>query len=253
VLDIRHIQHGGADVMPLGTALRTWAGLATGLPASGLWGTLAGTVCLGIILAQLGRLTRARDDRAVFFAVVLLAAPLAFVLSTGAGFPYWQPRHFLVCLPFFLMLTAEGLADMANRNRAGDALAATLVMGYLIAQSIAIADFAQYGRGRYLSAMQEMTRATAGDRVTIASDHDFRNAVLLDFYSSYLPQKSFLYLHGTLPSNGPDWYITHDFTQGRQAPNALYLSNRREFRLHGIYPSTPLSGWTWCLYRHTEP
>ena len=42
------------------------------------------------------------------------------------------------------------------------------------------------GRGHYRQALNDMASATKGHTISVASDHDFRNKLVIDFYVRFL-------------------------------------------------------------------
>jgi hypothetical protein len=97
-----------------------------------------------------------------------------------------------------------------------------------------------------------MAADTPGDVVTVGSDHDARNRMLLDFYAAYLPppkRLEYVPVERRL-AHPPDWFLLHGFfTDPRLAPVGVSLPGAASYRLVEVYPYAGLSGWTWMLYR----
>lgn len=48
-------------------------------------------------------------------------------------------------------------------------------------------EFLKNGRGHYLDAVMYLAEHTKDKIITVGSDHDFRNEMVLSFYAKYLP------------------------------------------------------------------
>jgi hypothetical protein len=232
--------------------LRTLA-LWSGAPDDGAAAVAGAAVLLGLLAWELRNVRRERPDDFVFFAA-LFAGAFAFV----AIFPFPFERHFYACLPFVLLLAAGGLARLLRLGGAKRAAAAVLIFLFILGNAVRdrALSSAGPGRGHYLEAVERMAAGTPGNVITVASDHDVRNRMLLDFYADFaIPRKSIEYVPAErCPANPPDWYLMHGFfTDPRRAPIGLTLrGSPTPFRLVDIYPYSGLSGWTWMLYRRDQ-
>jgi len=236
---------GGAAPYGLWTILRRtgalWSGAPDGLPA------LAGGAALaGLAAWELARLRRQRGGEFWFFAALFAGA-----LALAAIFPFPFERHFYACLPFALLLAAGALTRMFRAGGARRAAAAALGLAFFLGNGVRDAALATAGRGHYQEAVARMAAETPGGVVTVGSDHDMRNRMMLAFYAErFGPDKRFSYVpsaeRGASP---PEWFLLHGFfTDRRLAPVAL-SDDGRSYGLIEVYPYAGLSGWTWMLYR----
>ncbi len=246
--DLRYMRHGGADPMPLADAVTGLVngtfGLPPGVPA---WGSMAAVAGLGgVALVWLAR----RDPaRALFFATVLVGAPALFVLRERT-FTYWLPRHFLVAVPFLLVLRAEAGAAWAARGPRARVLVAALAALLVLGNGWRTACFWRDGRGGYLAAMQAMAAGTApGAPVRVAADHDFRTLMMLRYYAPRLPGARFAYYAGGLEADEAEWLLVHAQTRTFQPPATYRAADGRVYRLQRVFPMAGYSGWHWALYR----
>jgi len=252
-LDIRHIQHGAGPEAGLWTVLGQLAALVLGFSQGALFGAIAAAVCTAVAAAGIFTL-RADGSRIwVFFAVTLFAAPAVVVAVRAPDFPYWTERHFLVCVPFLLLLAASLLARASRRGRAGAALAAALLALYLAGNALHTADFLRLGRGHYAEAVAYMLERDPEPELTVGSDHDFRNSMLLAFHARALPAgRSLAYLaKDAWPADGPRWLIVHSLAQDYAPAPSYVWAGRVEYELARHFPYAGVSGWHWALYRRS--
>jgi hypothetical protein len=230
----------------LAHALAQWAGA----DASSAWSGPAILAVLGLCGAELLRLRRSHDDEFWFFTA-LAAATCAVV----AVFPFRYERHFFVCLPFVLVLSSRTLTRMVRSGGASRMVAVVMLAFFVSGSAAGERSLATAGRGHYLDALDRMARDTAGSVVSVGSDHDFRNKVMVDFYAPYASGgKSFSYVdENGWKAGGPEWYLRHSFeTDPRTAPVALHFRGGEDYRLVDVYPYSGLSGWMWALYRRVR-
>lgn len=238
----------GAAEYPLRSILLRTLSLWSGAPGEGL-AALAGAAALVALVAwELARLRRERPDEFAFFAALFTAA-----LAFAAIFPFPFERHFYACLPFALLLAAGALTRLFRAGGARRAAAVALGLAFALGNGARDRALATTGRGHYQEALARMAAETPGDAVTVASDHDARNSLVLDFYAARsAPGKRLVYVRAKdRAASRPDWFLLHGFfTDPRLAPVSLTFPGAgADYRLVDIYPYAGLSGWTWMLYR----
>jgi hypothetical protein len=171
---------------------------------------------LAIVAIEIVRRARARDLDALFFGVALIVGPA--IAAASYRCPCVLPRHFLVCVPFVLML----FASFFERVRWGIAGVAI----FILVNAIQIIPFLRYGRGQYDRALHDVGPVVGGDS-------ELRDRMLIDFYNPslrYVPR-----------SQNPEWLLIEDTTPG---PG---------YTLYRTYPYGGISGWTWYVYRLSKP
>jgi hypothetical protein len=146
---------------------------------------------------------------------------------------------------------------MARRGTPWKVLCAFLLVLYCSCNMLLFGELVRYGRGGYSTALNSIARQTEGEAITIGSDHDFRNRMIVDFYSRYLPPgKNVVYVPGTgiLPESAPEWFIAHRVASDPpSAPVPLFmLPNGSRYVSKEIFPSSTLSGFWWYLYRKAK-
>ena len=241
---------GGAQKNGFLTVARRTLELWSGAPARGPVGTAGAAVVLGLLAWEIKNIRRERPDEFVFFAS-LFAGAVAFV----AIFPFPFERHFYACLPFALLLGAGALTRLFRLGGTPRVAAVALTLLFLLGNGVRDRALATEGRGHYLEAIRRMAAGTPGDAVTVGSDHDYRNGMMLEFYGAFLtPPKKLAYVpRNRLQKQAPDWYLTHSFATDRLiAPIGVKIDGVGNYKLIDVYPYSGLSGWTWMLYRRID-
>ncbi len=250
LFDIRHIRHGGADVMALHRIVLEFAAQIVGLPDIWITASLALILILGAVVWSICRQRERREW--VFYLTVLFLSPAAFILLKYRSFNLWQVRHFLICLPFLLILLAEGLASLWRAGKTGRMLTTVLVVIYLFGNGVRIAEFIKLGRGHYGQAVEYMAANTSGPVITVCSDHDFRNPMLLNHYGRHVAGKRLEYYGAPLGDVVPDWYITHATPREHSPQKTIVFASGVRYELARHFPYSGISGWHWCLYRRSS-
>src|SRR5207342_594187 len=114
---------------------------------------------------------------------MLLLAPLALLaLSYPKDF---YPRYFLAAFPFFLLLAARLLClGWSRAPRGGRALLGIVLAVYFAGNLQRDAFLLAEGRGGYSHAIAYMLQQSPQGPVLVASDHDFRNGMVLAFHAA---------------------------------------------------------------------
>lgn len=258
-VDLRQSRVGsGPQMNPWSVAQDAWAmPVGSSLPAG--WTPLAAVLFLVLVANGLWHLRRLPRMEIVSLAGVIgLAFAILFGLAP-AGLVY--PRHFLVAWTLLLPAAGCGLAGLWQSAR-GPWLAILLVMGWLWGNGAELVRFYQCGRGGYQQAIQDLVQADLAAVITVGSDHDFRNGLLLQFYQArsrhsapaapgtdlsrlrYVPQQAW----GRVT---PAWLILHALNRDAGFPPDVTIGPDRFVRFR-TYPFAGPVGWHWGLYRR-EP
>ena len=151
-------------------------------------------------------------------------------------------RFMLISLELLLILLAFFLAHLYRGGKLGKLFATLFIVFFIIGNAWHISNLLIYGRGQYLKPLSLMSHNTQGDNMSIASDHDYRNKVILAYYArrlpnnlniiyyNYDPERGFsnagqdyvmTYIYPFMagksdnfdcrswPPQGPEWYIVH--------------------------------------------
>jgi hypothetical protein len=160
-------------------------------------------------------------------------------------------RYFLVAVAFLLLSLAWPLAGLLERKTAG---AYAVVALFVVANSVHTARLIVRGRGHYLEAMRWMSQHSERRDVTIGSDHDFRNGMVVGFYARFLPPAPrIVYLQqDEWPTDGPEWLLLHSQARTFIPPPQLGDRNGNRYVFSNVYPYSELSGWTWAVYHNAQ-
>lgn len=242
---LRRVQVGGGPETGLATALAEAFAYTLGLPLA--LGPLP-ILALSAALVAGGLLLNHRDGGtawAFVFTAVVLSPALALALQPG-GLRF--PRYFFTSMAVVLLLAATLLARLWTRSRLAAAALATLFVAGHLPRLHALA---RDQRGHYRSVIAHMLAATGAGDVRVASDHDFRNPMLLAYHVprlrggervEYVPQAAWA-------KDGAEWYLAHRLG-GAPPPEGVVRDVRGHvYRLQRSAPSAPLSGFRWYLYR----
>src|SRR5262249_2779698 len=124
-----------------------------------------------------------RDDRWIFYAVVIVA-PL--VLIPILRLVALSVRYFMISVAVSLVLLSSGCAALLRRAGARRVIGLTLLAIFVAGNAVNHGNLLRFGRGQYLGALRFIEKNSNGREVVITSDHDFRNAMLVNYYKRYL-------------------------------------------------------------------
>jgi len=244
-LDLRHMTLGGGPGYLLWTVLSAIPEYAFGLP-HGLVPWLCPLLAVAAGVAVL-RLASQRKPEWLFFATILCLAPMLVLVAAQPR--SLAPRHFMVAVPFLLLLASRALSH-ATRGRVAIKLVAGLA--FLLCTSAANADLLTYHRGSYRDAVAYLGSHSPPGEATLDSDQDFMNLTLLAYYLPRYPATGQIrYLsfpYGT--GQAPFWFLQIDFAKtGGPHPLKVRIPGGQAYRLEKVFPHGGLSGWDWILYR----
>lgn len=250
LVDLRQLTVNGGPANNLTDVLRELMRDTLGLPR-GPW-ELLGIVVLAGVTHELWQLARARQAEWIFLAMVIFIAPVLVIVMARP--PFLLPRYFVVAMPFLLLLVARALARLANRPGWGRAAAFALLAAFLAGSGVRDARLLRDGRGNYRAAVEYMVGNTPAGEEAIASDNDFRNPMVLNYYLPRVPGASgFAYVTSAdWAGRAPLWFVCHDFSADPQPWREFAGPQGRRYRLLREYPYAGLSGWHWQLYRRVD-
>jgi hypothetical protein len=270
--DIRGMQLGGGDALPLYVTVGRLLCFGLGAPFSPLNAGLAAVAVFAVLARGWRVLRRDGDDSWVFFLMATVGGPL-MLLARQSGFVY--ERYFFQSFLFFLILLAYVLADLARRGPAGK-VAAGVAVGLICAGNLGeVADFLRGdGRGHFRRALEYIAEQSDGREVTVTSDSDLRVPKMLAFYNHYQkPPLRYEYVglddwkerafrYGSLA--GPtgrfgysrlhtaEWLIVESPEHVvRDPPDRLEFPGAADatYELEAKYEVGARGGWDWYVYR----
>lgn len=196
---------GGPDQNFFETIRQTLV-LALGLSNSPFGGVLAVVIVFAIMVAGLQQLIKDKSAHQIYFFLILAQVPFALLVIRPPQYLHF--RYFLICLPFLYILAAHLLGRLYAGPKYGKALAITVVL-FCCGNLGKIHQLMVGGRGDYKSAVTYLTNHTPGNLITLGSDHDLANGMVLSFYNRFLPgEKKIKYYNiAEWPVNGLEWVL----------------------------------------------
>jgi hypothetical protein len=252
---IRHLIIGGAAQTSPMRVIAASLSLALSGPQHGIASfVVAGAVAAGF-LATLAMLLRRRDDAWLVYLLAVVVAPLFLLmydlLLSQRPQPL-MPRYFLVALTFLLLALAHGAAALwRGGGPPGRVVAAALACAFAAGTLVHWFPFYAYGRGGYVAALQRLMSQTRDRVVTVASDNEFPTSMVIDFYRPRVvpPGRAIdMYQEAVPRTQPPEWVIVTNPSVTREPPGTLPHPSGAVFDWDSTYPSSALSGTTWCLY-----
>jgi hypothetical protein len=212
---------------------------------------LAAAAC-GVALLALGlsHVRRHEGDAVVLYAGATVVAPLLVIIMWPVA-PY--VRYFIVPLLFTLLLVARLLARLSTRGRHGMFAYCAAMLALLALNGAQFAELRRVGRGQRSEALAVMDRYSTQPRITVASNHDLRVSLELDFFAAtYLPGREVFYVESSqLPEQGAEWLVVQLEPFNRVTPlPALRDARGTAYRLVIAFPTNRLSGLQWLLYHN---
>ena len=147
-----------------------------------------------------------------------------------------------------------------RREVAGRGIGLMLLAIFVAGNAVNTGNLLRFGRGQYLAALRFIEKNSDGREIVITSDHDFRNAMLVNYYKRYLERPDSTqyvnratldeqYVRTNRRSLGAEWLIFHRFDL-REQPEPLTEIYGNNYKLVSIYRYSDLSGWNWLLYHN---
>lgn len=257
VVAVRGMEVGGGPEYQVKPLLIETASYMLGGPASGVAAGIAALLAIAFIYGSLVYLMFERDDRWIFYAVVIVAPlgliPILLLVPLSV-------RYFMISVAASLVLLSSGYAALLRRGVAGLGIGLTLLAVFVAGNVINTANLLRFGRGQYLAALRFIEKSSDDREVLVTSDHDFRNAMLVNYYKRYLQRPDHIrYMNGPMleepnvrtnrRSLGAEWLILHRFDL-REQPARVTDIYGNNYNLVSIYRYSDLSGWNWLLYHN---
>jgi hypothetical protein len=188
-----------------------------------------------------------------FSLAVLIIVPAAIIIITNPE--YFHYRYLIVCFPFYYLVMAFVLARAYRADKKMlHYFAMIVIILYVMGQSYRLVPFFQYGRGSYQPIVIEMENASSSDIITVGSDNDFRNKMVLSFYSRFLQnQKKIQYIDQQFwNSDPPEWMIVHSLDESAKPESWIQTATDKIYRLVKTEKFSGDSGFNWFLYHDSN-
>ena len=245
--DLRLLQLGGGPLTSPGDIAANALSLSVGGPEDGGWKVLATLAAFLGAVASIASVHRSGSDLWILFFVTVILAPALTLAIVDTGVIY--ERYLVVALAFMTLSYAWLIDRLAYRSVP---VAAALVVVFVIANGVRTWRFVNAGRSHYAAAMRDITERAGGARVTLGSDHDFRNGRVVEFYQPFVPGGDRLVYEpqGQWSAGGPDWLLTHRIEPLFTPRQEITVVGGHRYRLVQSYPYAGVSGWHLALYQN---
>jgi len=256
---IRGMEVAHGDTYRLWPLLIKTASYTLGGPGSGAVAGISALMAMAALCVALIYLMFERDDRWIFYAVVIVA-PLALIAIRRPEQLY--VRYFMISVATSLLLLASGWAAIARRGLAGLGTGLVLLAMFVTGNVANTVNLLRFGRGQYLAALLFMETHSNDKRVLITSTSsaDLGNGLLVNYYKSYLDRPDDLqyvdqatlkkdYARTNGFSLGAEWLILHSDDLTKQPPRVTDEYGN-SYQLVSIYRGSDLSGSNWLLYHN---
>jgi hypothetical protein len=229
-------------------------------PESSLLAVLVAVGFLALMLRELYDLRREGTRAWSLYAVLIFGVPAVILLVLQPRVVF--PRYFLPSIVCSYYLCGKIVQRRLAGSRGGAICAVAVTFACLVAHALSVTTFLRHGRGEYSAALTEMARVSGSQPLTVASDHDFRNGLVVRYHAERLGLAGKInYLERdasgaerSTAATAPDWYIAHESEPSAASPPpSITIGNSNHYLLYRTYGHGfgLLSGWSWHLYRHS--
>lgn len=250
ITNVSDMQIGGGDPAGVLPVLISLFSITMGGPTEGWLSVFAAAAFLVVAVPAIRSTVRLNPGLAVF-TLTMVVATAGYLIVRPVAFLY--PRYFLVWLPPLLWMIAAWLGSMMQDTKRRW-FAVTLLVAMITFNGYQIADLIRVGRGGYTEAVTMMRSYSKNHAITMGSDHDFRNGMVLGYTINRMaPAGGETYLSADQwPPEGPDWIFVHSQETDYVADRLLAVSPTLRYELMETFPYAGLSGWHWSLYRRVS-
>jgi hypothetical protein len=247
---LRNYTVGGAPPYVLSDVIVATLAVSLGIPRGPLV-VVAAIATLALGLAGVVKLWQARDDVAVFFVTTIFAAPALVMLSRPSSL---YERFFYLSVLFYLLPLSYVLMGYLRAGGWQRDLAFLALALIVVANGWQNVQFLRYGRGQYLNALRDIAKNSRSADITVQTDHDFRNQLMLSYYCSrFLNEYQWLYQPQDSPAERPtEWAILHSFDPNYVPASRIFDAHKHRYDFEKLYPYYGLSGFHWAVYRRAD-
>lgn len=212
----------------------------------------AGVLLLGlavfavvVLTAEIVQQIKAKQEDAWFFFILVLVAPVILLVVFRPE--VFVVRYILLSIFFAYFVFVKFLARLLRRDFAGRVIAGVILGLYILGNANMLDKLYRHGRGQYAQALDFIAAHSEQETITIGSDQDFRNGVLVGYFGARVRHgKTFRYIDHQFPApSEADWVITHSQDPYEIPPAELPES---KLTLAATFDSAALSGLRWFVY-----
>lgn len=256
-VDVAHFQKIVPPLTEVPSVVADVASLCLGSPTHGVGALLGSLLAAGLLvmvtvqgIGGSGSESRARTAWWLLPAMNLAVLPCFLVLALRL--PFFFARYCIVGVALFQVALALWLAALSRLGGWRAAMACAVLVAVTTANVWQWVRFQDEGRGHYRAAIEEILGGSGPGTVTVASDNDFQNLMVLNFYREYIPelQARLVYVKQAADEQErADWRIVHSQDATVEPEQQITLGDGARYVLHGVHASSWLSGMRWFVYR----
>lgn len=245
----RDMSIGGGTVVPTGEVIRQTLALSVGGPQWGWLSAIAIAAAIIGLLLGLFLFWRAKSDLWLLYFTIVVVAPAVSLVLISRDDVY--VRYFLVSIVFLLLLYSIGLGYLYRTGSVGRVAYCLILVLVIAGNAVQTERLIRLGRGTYLEALREIERVSEPPLITIGSDHDARNRMVIEYYRLYLsdPERIRYVSQEEVLREGVDWYIRHSQVVAETPDEVFFDDWGNSYRLMRQHRFAGLSGWNWFVYR----
>jgi hypothetical protein len=250
---IRQMQIGGGDPYRLIDILVQTLSYAGGVdPAFHMLSVFVSVAVVSFFIWAIIRLWQKGKSEWIFFITVIFIAPATVFIVHKPEILF--VRYFLISIFFGYIVSSYLLADIYRKSRSGRIFVSIILLLFLLANGLQVIKLLNYGRGGYLKAMHYIAENTPPrEDITIATDHPFRNGMIIEYYKRFLPkEKKIITVYRYKDPFIPQWIIFHYFDKPDTISKTIKDSYNHSFTLSKIFDYAGPSGWGWIIYKKAE-
>jgi len=200
-----------------------------------------------VSLTIMSRLSPALTGFHVVTMILFSAAALAF-----SPFVYLFPRYFILNSASALLLVGYLGARVWNRGNISRWLV-MLVTGLIVSGNLVHAGkLFRYGRGEYNDALRYIAERTPPGDITLCSDHDGRNVLLIQHHGpgAIEPHTMAYQPANARAAQGTQWLLIHRLDHTAAPETEMFDERGNRYQLEKVFLHAPPSGWDWYVYRN---
>jgi hypothetical protein len=209
----------------------------------------AALLTLVVAVLAFGSLRGRREQFWIFLVCAVALVPAAVIFATPR---LLYPRYFWASVPYLYLLAGLVLGALFARGGVGRALYAVVLIAFAVTHTARSVEHIGMGQTNYADTLAYLETHTEGDLISLSTDHDFRNSMVLRYYARYSqkPKTMAIRTRGSWVGAGPQWYLSHSWLAGRNPPEKLELEGGRHFTRVARFDHGIGYGWTWFVYRN---
>jgi hypothetical protein len=250
-LFLRRVEVGGAPELSFRQVMGELAAYTVGFPSPEV-GFMALPLLALATLVALWRLWRRDRADSLFYAMLIFSAPVTGIVA--ARFAALFPRYFIFGTAWLLLLAGYAMAASWQRGPTFRKVSLAALLLFVLGNSVHTLRLLLNGRGEYQAALRYIADHTTAPDITICSDHDNRNFMLIDHYAARnAGGRRVIYFPGNRTHHTrPEWLLVHRL-DGLSVPDTTLFDDRgNEFKFEKRFLHAPLSGWDWFVYRNVR-